>query len=359
MYSRVYAPIIVLELIVIFVLAGLLLGLWHSQDTYILDKPSIDRLGINLKEGITYPFVFDENKYTLPDELSTIPVNFGSFDGNAIVLKPNAEQLFDGFGVRLDRVTHIKINSDGFRDREYTPAKPNNTFRIVVLGDSMTFGWGVEQNETYAELLETMLNHNLLRHYEVLNFGVPGHNTELEIGLLKKKAFKYDPDMILIGYFPDDIRNTTSMLSLRERIEEDLKVNSAPERVLLSLVIAMDLVDKEISPKPFDDVWSIVENPLNELGEIARVHNTRVAIVTVAYHTPSTHIDRLKDISQRNDWNFINLNEVFKQYRYEDLILHPQDEHYKAIGHRIIAEEIYEHLAKDLGTNDTSIKEMK
>ena len=47
----------------------------------------------------------------------------------------------------------IKINSLGWRDREISLEKQEDTFRIVALGDSITFGWGVELNETYIKQL--------------------------------------------------------------------------------------------------------------------------------------------------------------------------------------------------------------
>jgi len=55
---------------------------------------------------------------------------------------PNSECAFKG--------TQVKINSQGLRDYEYKLEKQGNIFRIVTLGDSYTFGWGVELNESYS-----------------------------------------------------------------------------------------------------------------------------------------------------------------------------------------------------------------
>ena len=46
------------------------------------------------------------------------------------------------------------INSLGFRDNEYLPKKPKNTLRLLVLGDSLTFGLGVEGSESFPKILE-------------------------------------------------------------------------------------------------------------------------------------------------------------------------------------------------------------
>ncbi len=59
-------------------------------------------------------------------------------------LKPYYKQIYDGLMVRIPP-TVIQTNSHGFRDVERSLEKPEGTFRIVVLGDSMAFGFGVEQ----------------------------------------------------------------------------------------------------------------------------------------------------------------------------------------------------------------------
>ncbi|MEC8893596.1 MAG: hypothetical protein VX901_09760, partial [Candidatus Poribacteria bacterium] len=67
----------------------------------------------------------------------------------------------------------IKINSQVWRDREISLEKQEDTFRIVALGDSITFGWGVELNETYIKQLETTLKkRDSHKNYEVINISI-------------------------------------------------------------------------------------------------------------------------------------------------------------------------------------------
>ena len=75
-----------------------------------------------------------------------------------------------------------RINSDGFRDRRYARPKPTSVFRVLVLGDSITFGYGVEQAESYPKLLESELA-EVARSVpvEVLNLGVGGYNPYNEL----------------------------------------------------------------------------------------------------------------------------------------------------------------------------------
>ncbi|MFC1810885.1 hypothetical protein ACFLZH_05275 [Patescibacteria group bacterium] len=96
----------------------------------------------------------------------------------------------------------IRINKLGLRDDELLKSKPDNTKRILVLGDSFTFGMGVSHKNIYTEILERILNEKEdgLR-YEVVNTGSIGYTTDNEFMLLKDKGLQLDPDMVIVGFF--------------------------------------------------------------------------------------------------------------------------------------------------------------
>jgi len=96
------------------------------------------------------------------------------------------------------------INSDGLRDREFSRVKAPDVFRIVVLGDSIVWGHGLELQDTFARQLETMLNEDSDRTFEVINFGVSGYSTQQEVELYRVKARHYDPDLVIVGYCLND-----------------------------------------------------------------------------------------------------------------------------------------------------------
>ena len=100
-----------------------------------------------------------------------------------------------------------KRNSIGHRDREYSIKKPNNTFRILVLGDSMTFGHGIKKLEdTWHEKLETLLNQDSGPvSFEVISLSINGWNTDSQLYELFRIGFDYSPDMILLGYYMNDV----------------------------------------------------------------------------------------------------------------------------------------------------------
>ena len=90
--------------------------------------------------------------------------------------------------------------------------KPAGTFRILVLGDSITFGWGVEQDKTFCKLLEKKLNGDPPpggpRHYEVINTGVGNYNTSQEVAYFQERGRLYKPDMVLLAFFINDAEPT-------------------------------------------------------------------------------------------------------------------------------------------------------
>jgi lysophospholipase L1-like esterase len=100
----------------------------------------------------------------------------------------------------------LHINSRGLRDREYSLRKPPGTFRLVGLGDSVMFGWGVREEESYLAVLERRLNSLPPPHprFEVLNFAVPGYNTAIEVAVLRRKALAVRPDAVVIHFVNND-----------------------------------------------------------------------------------------------------------------------------------------------------------
>lgn len=88
---------------------------------------------------------------------------------------------------------HVRINGAGWRDRERSVDKPAGTRRIAVLGDSFTWGHGVEDEQMYTRLMEERMP-----GVEVLNFGLSASATDQQLLILKETALGYHPDMVLV-----------------------------------------------------------------------------------------------------------------------------------------------------------------
>lgn len=95
-----------------------------------------------------------------------------------------------------------KINSHGWRDRERSLAKPENTYRIAILGDSFVEALQVEGEATFLSLAEVQLSKDIRYSVEVMNFGRSGYTQTEEFLVLKEHVIKFSPDMVVLFFFP-------------------------------------------------------------------------------------------------------------------------------------------------------------
>jgi lysophospholipase L1-like esterase len=100
---------------------------------------------------------------------------------------------------------NVALNSHGLRDEEIPYAKPPGERRILVLGDSVAFGWGVDQGETFSDRLEPLLRERTGQSWQVINAGVNGYNTEQEATFLETRGWRYDPDIVLLVFVDNDV----------------------------------------------------------------------------------------------------------------------------------------------------------
>ncbi|NIM92994.1 MAG: hypothetical protein GTO18_04695 [Anaerolineales bacterium] len=116
-------------------------------------------------------------------------------------------------------------NSLGLRDREYSSPKPSETKRILILGDSFTFGMGVgNEDAIFPEILERQLNELPFTQVsvEVLNGGLPGSMTDDWVSLLEELSPSFDPDLVLIVFFLRDGTQTRSIHDYFDTIREEI-----------------------------------------------------------------------------------------------------------------------------------------
>ena len=101
---------------------------------------------------------------------------------------------------------HIRINSRGFRGREFARDKKGG-LRIALLGDSITFAKGYEETEIFASRLERAL-HRADPRIEVMNLAVDGYDTLQEVEALKRIGLPLAPDWVVVCYCLNDIAVT-------------------------------------------------------------------------------------------------------------------------------------------------------
>jgi lysophospholipase L1-like esterase len=98
------------------------------------------------------------------------------------------------------------INSLGLRGPAPEVPKPSGSVRILAVGDSTTFGWGVGDHETYPDGLGQLLREAFpARHPQVVNAGVSAYDLEHDASLIRYLAPTLDPDIVLVGLFWNDL----------------------------------------------------------------------------------------------------------------------------------------------------------
>ncbi len=95
----------------------------------------------------------------------------------------------------------VHINSQGTRGPEFQVEKPPGTLRIVSLGDSRTFGWGLTEAETYSGGLQRLLQEKFgsQKKVEVINAGVNAWSYPQMLVYFRDIALKYQPDIVILG----------------------------------------------------------------------------------------------------------------------------------------------------------------
>ena len=118
---------------------------------------------------------------------------------------------FEGVHVHPEFEVPVAVSLQGFRDRFYPP-KQEGVVRILSLGDSFAFGFGVEQDEAYCEQLEARLNaRGDGRAYEVVNGGCSSYSTAQMLTLLDRRVDELRPDLVLFTFlYTDDLETNVS-----------------------------------------------------------------------------------------------------------------------------------------------------
>jgi lysophospholipase L1-like esterase len=111
--------------------------------------------------------------------------------------KLNIKTKFQGYDVVTDWM--------GLRNKNLSRAKKTGITRIICLGASPTFGWGVSYEDTYSFRLEKLLNRDSKGSFEVINAGEIGYSTYQGLLFLKNEIIKLKPDIITVSYGLNDI----------------------------------------------------------------------------------------------------------------------------------------------------------
>jgi lysophospholipase L1-like esterase len=160
-------------------------------------------LGLAVIEGVCAVIWTTIVPHRLEDQDEDVPIRFGMVNFPDIVekdpwlfwqLKANATAPLD-----RGRMTGFISNGDRMRNPEVPVERGPNDFRLLALGDSVTFGWGVRYEEAYPTLLADLLREALPGwEIHVMNASCSGYSTHQGLEMLRRRGLKYRPDVVTI-----------------------------------------------------------------------------------------------------------------------------------------------------------------
>ncbi len=283
-------------------------------------------------------------------------------------LTPNFRGYMKGYPVR--------INGDGYRDREFSVEKPDGVYRIVVVGDSVTMGSGVAVEQVYTRRIEQILNARQDQvRVEVYNLGIGGTDPLQMVRRIEVDGLRYKPDLVLLATITNRVKTpmTDEEIPWREILERNFEASRklSPVRrysfvanLLPDSVRNEDIRDRRTaSPGERPALGEgMMDHCLERLAAISRDHDVDVGIVALRrmfFHENSflsalydslirqerEDRDRLEALCERHGVPFCDSIDAFSpDSRRVDLIIYPGDEHPNWRAHGIFADVISSYL---------------
>ncbi len=246
----------------------------------------------------------------------------------------------------LDYTAVYTINSDTLNERyEYMVDKPQNTYRIIALGDSFTFGHYVNTKDNWTERLEDMLNASPPcqdgRRYEVINLGERGYDAQYIAYRYKSRGKKYNPDLIIwhesgSGFnrikevLDPMVAQTTEQLTDEEKAMVSARPNTDP---------ALDKAVRQMKKQYSED--SVFEQVYASWMDFFETREQVPVLITTFSYLPSRDMAKLKywTSNRENTWIYGGLPNI---YESEGGL---PDGHPNAKGHELIAEYTFRYLS--------------
>lgn len=255
----------------------------------------------------------------------------------------------------------VSINSSGFRGELIPAEKPPHTIRIIGIGDSVMFGWGVKDHETYLALLQSKLNANLKKFsWEVINTAVPGYNTVMEVETLKQKGLLYKPDIVILNYVGNDtdLPNFINEPEDYFALDESFCIKYFNNRSLRSIELKKAPVkfqEKRFENNPHRVPQrykgmvgkDAVRRAMEELSSLSQTHGFEVIVLSHRYYP-----EWVKKMCEELNFHIIETGPEWQKYSIAQKIKDPEkiwrlnekDPHPSVIGHQFMSNLLFNYI---------------
>ena len=283
------------------------------------------------------------------------------YDPNLLwTMKPKQKAFAPSYGVGY------YINAHGLRDDEFDVKKKPGEFRILGLGDSITFGQGVDFGVTFIQQLEHRLNAlTVYDTVQVINSGVAGYNLFQELAYLKSRGLAYQPDLVVLGFCKNDVVSEADLMQLHQMAKEGLSfgIGSAWQKWKnrIAWLHLVDGVYTRVFPKVHDSSqnllayapgpkdylrWSDTQKQLIEIARVLAAKNIPLIVIVfpmqqeIAEKQTDDSLNHLLPIAGQVSFVVFDLYPAFVKHAAESLFLDPV--HLSQQGHEIAARSIFE-----------------
>jgi hypothetical protein len=257
-------------------------------------------------------------------------------------------------------------NSLGMRDREYQKAKPVNTYRIVLLGASNDMGTGVKDDQTYENLVEDNLNSRIpdarYSRYEILNLSVAADSILQRVLRLEEEGFEFQPDAVILSVTAVDEQFITSQL--RKALLRGIEPSGAYGDIVQSVIrragvngkMPAVMIERRLQPYVTElCTWSF-----QRFAQQCAQHGVRPIVMYRPAPVDFSGLEtagrtRTLELARAAGLEVIDLSPAFDSVADRStLILAKWDDHTTALGHRLLANKLYEGIIPILFTSPSN-----
>ncbi|MBF0446326.1 MAG: hypothetical protein HQL68_12130 [Magnetococcales bacterium] len=294
--------------------------------------------------------------------------------------KANSTKLHKKNG---DFAATYTINSLGYRGKLHGQNHTPGVFRIVLLGDSVGFGWGVDDQQTYGARLET-----ILPEVEVINLAVSGYGTDQELLRLKSEGINFQPDLVILHVVDNDFLEIRRPFMYQrakpyflQGDDNKLELNNVPVKSYGSLaryyydsslplpfrewlawnsyaytffnkryrefmaraqkatgITTTAIREGETTPK--NQAWQLFKNLVEEINFELRKKNIKGLIIHASANLNSSA--KMAELPLPT----LNLYPLLYELHTKKEVSFPNDGHWNPFGHKLVAEKLAEELIR-------------
>lgn len=254
----------------------------------------------------------------------------------------------------LDR--YWETNSRGYRDREWTPTDWQGKQTVMLVGDSFTAGWGIEDP---ADRFGNVLADHLGDDYAVINIGEYGRSTPEELEMVQAHPLQ-DPDVIILQYFLNDI--SYAQLRLGLQLDPGQTPWWASRSAFLNFIYyrffylfnpdAEDWQEYDFAAYDNITIWEVHRQEIEAFIDHAEAVDARLIVVIFPNMLQPVrsipYVDRVAQVfEERGHTDILKLFEQANAWALEDRLVSMRDTHPSVAFHHMVGETIYERFFAD------------